>query len=162
MPSSVSISLVIFVWITTIIIINHASTTVAKTQSSSLDQELKVLNQTRWYNREASPRACQWYGAICNDVGSVVEVNVSYEQTYTSIFNFSYFNFSLIPNLVRFKVVEVELEGTIPPEIGSVSKLTHLNLSRNFLSGELPRSLTKLTQLEKLDISFNRMSGPIP
>ena len=54
------------------------------------------------------------------------------------------------------------LRGSIPPEIGSVSKLTHLNLSQNYLSGELPLSLTNLTQLVKLDISFNQMSGSIP
>nr|XP_023914703.1 MDIS1-interacting receptor like kinase 2-like [Quercus suber] len=54
------------------------------------------------------------------------------------------------------------LYRSIPPEIGSVSKLTHLNLSGNYLLGELPLSLAKLTLLEKLDISFNQMSGPIP
>ena len=78
MPSSVSISLVIFVWITTIIIINHASTTVAKPQSSSPAQESKALNQTQWWWHEkitASP--CKWVGIVCNDGGSVIEFNLS-------------------------------------------------------------------------------------
>ena len=149
MPSSVSISLVILVWITTIIIINHANTIVAKPQSSSLAQESKALNQTQWWRYEkitSSP--CKWVGIVCDDGGSVIEINLNktewshYEQAQLSNFNFSSF-----PNLVLFKLAGVRLHGSIPPEIGSVSKLTHLNLSRNYLEGELPLSLTKLTQL---------------
>ena len=162
MPSSVSISLVILVWITTIIIINHANTTVAKPQSSSLAQESKALNQTQWwgYRKETILSPCKWGGIVCNDGGSVIEINLNDTSCYVQPL-ISNFNFSSFLNLVRFKLAGVWLYGRIPPEIGS-SKLTHLNLSQNFLSGELPLSLAKLTQLEKLDISFNQMSGPIP
>ncbi|KAM4080299.1 hypothetical protein ACJW30_11G004400 [Castanea mollissima] len=164
MSSSVSISLVILVWITTIIIINHVgsanTSTVAKPQSPPLAQEAKALNQTQWWwwRNEENPNHCKWDGIICNDGGSVIEINLDYNP-YPSNFNF---NFSSFPNLVRFNLSGKGLDGSIPPEIGSVSKLTYLNLSWNSLSGELPLSLTKLTQLEKLDISFNQMSGPIP
>ncbi|KAM4080307.1 hypothetical protein ACJW30_11G004900 [Castanea mollissima] len=49
----------------------------------------------------------------------------------------------------------MELYGSIPPEIGSVSKLTHLNLSGNFLLGSL-------TELVFLDFSVNNFVGSIP
>nr|XP_023888304.1 probable leucine-rich repeat receptor-like protein kinase At1g35710 [Quercus suber] len=171
MPSSVSISLVILVWITTIIIINHVgsanTSTVAKPQSPPLAQEAKALNQTQWWwwwrNEKTTSNLCKWDGIVCNDGGSVIEINLNspiwYENAKFCNFNF---NFSSFPNLVRFKLAGMGLYGSIPPEIGSVSKLTYLNLSWNSLSGELPLSLAKLTQLEKLDISFNQMSGPIP
>ncbi|KAM3731738.1 hypothetical protein ACB098_11G004800 [Castanea mollissima] len=168
MSSSVSISLVILVWITTIIIINHVgsanTSTVAKPQSPPLAQEAKALNQTRWWWRnEENPNHCKWDGIVCNDGGSVIEINLDHTFWYENpnLCNFN-FNFSSFPNLVRFKLAGKGHYGSIPPEIGSVSKLTYLNLSGNSLSGELPLSLTKLTQLEKLDISFNQMSGPIP
>ncbi|KAM4118353.1 hypothetical protein ACB094_02G195400 [Castanea mollissima] len=162
MPSSVSISLVIFVWITAIIIISHANTTVAKPQSSSLAQESEALKEIQWcwFYEETSLSPCKWDGIVCNDGGSVIEFNLNNTECYETAL--SNFNFSSFPNLVRFKLTGVRLYENIPPEIGSVSKLTHLNLSGNILSGELPLSLAKLTQLEKLDISFNQMSGPIP
>ncbi|KAM4080305.1 hypothetical protein ACJW30_11G004700 [Castanea mollissima] len=107
-----------------------------------------------------NPNHCKWDGIVCNDGGNVIEINlVSAWSEFVQLRNF---NFSSFPNLVRFKLAGMGLYGSIPPEIGSVSKLTYLNLSGNSLSGELPLSLTKLTQLEKLDISFNQMSGPIP
>ena len=86
MPSSVSISLVIFVWITTIIIINHASTTVAKPQSSSPAEESKALNQTQWWWHEkitASP--CKWVGIVCNDGGSVIEIKLNDTESFDQI-----------------------------------------------------------------------------
>uniref|UniRef100_A0A7N2LJ07 non-specific serine/threonine protein kinase n=1 Tax=Quercus lobata TaxID=97700 RepID=A0A7N2LJ07_QUELO len=164
MPSSVSISLVILVWITTIIIITHvgsANTTVAKPQSSLLAQEAKALNQTLRWNEETTSNHCKWDGIVCNDGGSVIEINLDYTIWYGNA-KLRNFNFSSFPNLVRFKLAEMGLSESFPPEIGSVSKLTYLNLSWNSFSGELPLSLAKLTQLETLDISFNQMSGPIP
>ncbi|KAK7850691.1 mdis1-interacting receptor like kinase 2 [Quercus suber] len=169
MPSSVSISLVILVWITTIIIINHVgsanTSTVAKPQSPPLAQEAKALNQTLWWwwwrNEETTSDHCKWDGIVCNDGGSVIEINLNSTELNKRV-QLRNFRFSSFPNLVRFKLARVGLYGSIPPEIGSISKLTYLNLSWNTLSGELPLSLAKLTQLEKFDISFNQMSGPIP
>ncbi|XP_057781012.1 probable leucine-rich repeat receptor-like protein kinase At1g35710 [Salvia miltiorrhiza] len=51
--------------------------------------------------------------------------------------------------------------GVIPPEIGSLSKLTHLNLSYNELI-TLPLSLANLTNLHVLDLSYNNIVGVIP
>ena len=177
MPSSDSIYLVILVWITTIIIINHVgsanTSSVAKPQSPTLAQEAKALNQTLWWwwrrNEVTTSNLCMWNGIVCNDGGSVIEINLTYtiwyENAMSRKFNlnvvgryqeveFRNFSFSSFPNLVRFKLAGMGLYRSIPLEIGSVSKLTYLNLSGNSLSGELPLSLAKLTQLEKLDISL--------
>ena len=165
MPSSVSISLVILVWInTTIIIINHVgsanTSTIAKPQSSPLAQEAKALNQTLWWwwNEENTSSHCKWNGIVCNGGGSVIEINLNYTEPHNRV-QLHNFSFSSFPNLVRFKLAGMGLYRSIPPEIGSVSKLTHLNLSGNFLLGELPLSLAKLTQLEKLDRSEERRVG---
>ncbi|KAK4602215.1 hypothetical protein RGQ29_011315 [Quercus rubra] len=170
MPSSVSISLVILVWTTTVIThVGGANTsTVAKSPSSSLHREAEALNHTHWWwwrrDKESTSSPCKWDGIVCNDGGSVIEINLDSTSTYwhENSSQLRDFNFSSFPNLVRFKLAGRGLYGSIPPEIGSVSKLTHLDLSGNSLSGELPLSLAKLTQLVKLDISFNHMSGPIP
>ena len=153
MPSSVSISLVIVVWITTIIIINHVgsanTSSVAKPQSPTLAQEAKALNQTLWWwwNEETTSNHCKWDGIVCNDGGSVIEINLNStiwsENAKFRNFNF---NFSSFPNLVRFKLAGKSLYGSIPPEIvvflnsltltylGIVFQVAYLSHSQNSLN----------------------------
>ena len=107
MPSSVSISLVILVWInTTIIIINHVgsanTSTIAKPQSSPLAQEAKALNQTLWWwwNEENTSSHCKWNGIVCNGGGSVIEINLNYTEPHNRV-QLHNFSFSSFPNLVR-------------------------------------------------------------
>ncbi|KEH19358.1 LRR receptor-like kinase family protein [Medicago truncatula] len=50
----------------------------------------------------------------------------------------------------------------VPPSLGNLSKLTHLNLSVNFLKGQLPPSLGNLSKLTHLVIYGNSLVGKIP
>ncbi|KAM0855543.1 hypothetical protein ACQ4PT_049703 [Festuca glaucescens] len=52
--------------------------------------------------------------------------------------------------------------GSIPDELGSIMDLEALDLSWNNLSGPIPHSLTSLTCLSFLDLSYNDLSGKIP
>lgn len=49
----------------------------------------------------------------------------------------------------------------LPPEIGKLPHLTHLNLSFNTLT-ELPDEICQLTKLAELDLSDNRLADPFP
>ncbi len=54
------------------------------------------------------------------------------------------------------------LEGSIPPELGSLASLTELWLMNNGLSGPIPAELGDLTSLRTLQLDLNNLSGPIP
>ncbi|KAH6557537.1 hypothetical protein KP509_1Z107700 [Ceratopteris richardii] len=54
------------------------------------------------------------------------------------------------------------ITGSIPPEIGYLSKLVQLSLSGNKLSGVLDPSLGNLSSLNRFQIDENNISGPIP
>ncbi|XP_059432551.1 leucine-rich repeat receptor-like serine/threonine-protein kinase RGI4 [Corylus avellana] len=54
------------------------------------------------------------------------------------------------------------LSGSIPSEIGLLTKLQYLYLSENQLSGPIPVELGKLTQLQALQLASNELSGEIP
>lgn len=56
----------------------------------------------------------------------------------------------------------LSLEGVLAPEIGSLTHLRRLVLSRNQFSGVIPKELGELTMLEVLDLRDNNLSGHIP
>ncbi|XVF78366.1 hypothetical protein PTKIN_Ptkin14bG0125700 [Pterospermum kingtungense] len=53
----------------------------------------------------------------------------------------------------------MNLTGTIPPHLGSLSFLLHLDLSSNNLYGHLPRELGQLHRLRFMQLSFNHLTG---
>ena len=54
------------------------------------------------------------------------------------------------------------LRGPIPPELGSLTGLTSLNLRANALDGPIPPDLGNLPDLEELWLDGNALEGPIP
>nr|KJB60475.1 hypothetical protein B456_009G307100 [Gossypium raimondii] len=56
----------------------------------------------------------------------------------------------------------MNLIGTIPPELGNLSFLASLNLSGNGFHGDLPGELGQLSRLKLVDLSSNFFTGEIP
>ena len=54
------------------------------------------------------------------------------------------------------------LTGTIPPELGNLVNLQRLYLDSQELSGPIPSELGNLIELELLELSNNKLSGEIP
>ncbi|KAL5736980.1 hypothetical protein ACOSQ2_031768 [Xanthoceras sorbifolium] len=55
-----------------------------------------------------------------------------------------------------------KLTGSIPQQIGNLTRIRALNLSHNNLTGPIPLTFSKLKQIESLDLSYNNLSGNIP
>lgn len=77
-------------------------------------------------------------------------------------FHFATLNLSAFNNLEKFILSEVKLRGSIPPEIGTLTKLSYIDLSYNLLAGELPSSLANLSLLQHLSLFSNNIPGSIP
>ncbi|KAG8657885.1 hypothetical protein MANES_03G091900v8 [Manihot esculenta] len=54
------------------------------------------------------------------------------------------------------------LTGVLPTEIGNLSFLVELDLTRNSINGTIPKSFALLPNLRTLSLLGNRLTGPIP
>ena len=76
----------------------------------------------------------EWYGVDTDTDGLVIELDLSHNA----------------------------LTGSIPPELGNLSRVEELRLYSNVLTGPIPRELGNLVGLRTLSLHFNRLNGSIP
>ena len=67
-----------------------------------------------------------------------------------------------IVNTIELNLIENQLTGNIPPEIGILTNLTGLFLSYNYLRGEIPSEIGNLRNLTELHLGHNGLQGEIP
>ncbi|CAL5405975.1 unnamed protein product [Camellia sinensis] len=54
------------------------------------------------------------------------------------------------------------VNGTIPPEWGSLPRIMHISLLGNRITGSIPKELGNITTLESIVLEFNQLYGPLP
>ncbi len=64
--------------------------------------------------------------------------------------------------VIGLEMIENNLNGSIPPEIGNLFRLTTLGLRNNRLTGPLAPELGNLVALRDLSLTNNDLSGAIP
>ncbi len=102
---------------------------------------------------------CFWYRVTCN-------------ESETSITRLVLINNNLLgsipaelgqlSSLTRLVLVNNQLTGSIPAELGKLSSLTELTLTSSQLTGSIPAELGQLSSLTRLVLSSNQLTGSIP
>ncbi|XP_047152374.1 receptor-like protein EIX2 [Vigna umbellata] len=143
-----------------------------------------------WRNDENSRDCCRWEGIECNDETGHVEMldlRGSEQQFLLGSINITslvdlqkleYLDLSSndgsigcqIPSSIGsfqslryLNLSQSTFSGTIPYELGNLSKLECLDLSANYyIYGEIPSQLGSLSYLRYLDLSENSLSGELP
>ncbi|KAI9072008.1 hypothetical protein K1719_046026 [Acacia pycnantha] len=135
---------------------------------ASIAEEEHALLQSKWWINNTMGVSynmtdhCKWNGIVCNDFGSIIEIEAPHIITTSQQPQLRDLNFTAFPNLKSLSLIGLRLMGTIPTQIGALRNLRFLNLANNNLIGELPSTLTNLTRLELLDLTGNKLSGVIP
>ncbi|XP_017429595.2 probable LRR receptor-like serine/threonine-protein kinase At1g06840 isoform X1 [Vigna angularis] len=110
------------------------------------------------------PCTSNWTGVMCSDT-TLVDGYLHVKQLHLLNMNLSG---TLAPEIGRLSYLEVldfmwnDITGSIPKEIGFINPLKLLLLSGNQLTGELPEELGFLPNLTRLQIDQNNITGPIP
>ncbi|KAJ7982528.1 putative Receptor protein kinase [Quillaja saponaria] len=107
-------------------------------------------------NSSSAQTPCGWQGITCDVAENVIEIKLAYNGLKGTLEDL---DFSAFPNLVHLDLKYNKLTGSIPENIGMLSKLQLLDLSTNSFNGTLPLSLANLTQVYELDVSGNNIVG---
>jgi len=67
-----------------------------------------------------------------------------------------------IPSLIEITLNYLNMQGSIPSSIASLTNLTVLNLAYNNLNGQIPNEIGSLQNLQILELQSNQFSGIIP
>ena len=100
----------------------------------------------------------EWHGVVTDPSGRVVELRLPDNQLAGVI----PLNLGKLTHLELLALSRNRLIGTIPPQLSSLSRLSVLTLYGNQLSGEIPPKLGDLGRLRWLDLNTNQLQGTIP
>ncbi|XP_028800833.1 probable leucine-rich repeat receptor-like protein kinase At1g35710 isoform X9 [Neltuma alba] len=153
-----------FMWTPVILLLCHAIRFPLSIATAMIDEEKHALLQSNWFNGSNfnSDDPCGWNCITCNDVGSVVSIQLPYEPiSIQPRAQLADLNFTAFLNLEGLGV-QMGLIGIIPIQIGALHNLTYLDLSYNKLTGIIPIQIGALHNLIYLDLSYNKLTGIIP
>ncbi|KAL7169457.1 hypothetical protein ACSBR2_034489 [Camellia fascicularis] len=113
---------------------------------------------------KGDPCTSRWRGVLCFD--SVMTDGYLHVQEL-QLLNMN-LSGSLAPELGKLSQLQIldfmwnDLTGSVPKEIGNIASLKLLLLTGNKLSGSMPNELGYLSKLIILQIDLNQISGPVP
>jgi len=129
-------------------------------QRYSLMVMFYTLSGQDWKNKDgygSDQHECLWFGVMCSDNQKVIRIELLHNNL-----NGQLPKEALLPNLAFIHLAENQITGTIPTEIGALTKLQVLYLSSNRLTGTIPDEIKKCRIIEKFSIANNRLVGVIP
>ncbi|XP_008655670.3 LRR receptor-like serine/threonine-protein kinase [Zea mays] len=113
-----------------------------------------------WRDSDASP--CRWTGVSCNAAGRVTELSLQFVGLHGGV-PADLHSSAVGATLARLVLTGANLTGPIPPQLGDLPALAHLDLSSNALTGPIPAALCRPgSRLESLYVNSNRLEGAIP
>ncbi|XP_009799274.1 uncharacterized protein LOC107780809 isoform X2 [Nicotiana tabacum] len=64
--------------------------------------------------------------------------------------------------VTALNISNMNIHGTIPPQLGNLSFLVSLDVSKNNFDGDFPQDLSRVRRLREIDLGYNNFSGEIP
>ncbi|KAJ1260052.1 hypothetical protein BS78_10G202300 [Paspalum vaginatum] len=117
-----------------------------------------------WSYDDAAP--CAWNGVMCNgfpqaDAAAAAANVTSADGNSTAGLSASLAS-ATVSRVISLVLPNANLSGTLPPDLGRLEHLRHLDLSGNGLNGSLPAALLNATELRVLSLAGNGVSGDLP
>ncbi|XP_064978349.1 probable LRR receptor-like serine/threonine-protein kinase At4g37250 [Musa acuminata AAA Group] len=124
---------------------------------SILSDPLAALGDWNYY--DATP--CSWNGVVCMGFPDAAALNWTV-ATNTRSDGGGNTQVPTSSRVISLVLPNSQLLGSVPPELGLVEHLRHLDLSGNILNGTLPASLFNASEVRVLSLADNAISGELP
>ncbi len=124
----------------------------------SLRDELRGTADLEWSD---SSNIATWDGIMVASVDGALRV-VSLDREGEDLDGSIPYQLGNLSKLEHLSLENNQLSGSIPHQLGNLSKLEHLSLYENQLSGSIPSELGNLSKLQHLSLHENQLSGSIP
>lgn len=112
--------------------------TVTQLERDALVSLYWATNGPGWARRDHwlndSVGVCDWFGIVCTETTGDGTAHVA-----------------------KLELPRNGLQGTVPPELGRLANLTHVNLHKNALTSTMPAALSGWKRLQWLNIGFNQI-----
>ncbi|KAJ8541534.1 hypothetical protein K7X08_002350 [Anisodus acutangulus] len=148
---------------------------------STFNSSASLTSFSSWNPSHESP--CKWDYIQCTSNGFVSDIKIR-SINLPTIFPTQILSFPFLETLVlsdcnltgeiptsignlssSLRILDLSfnaLTGSIPPEIGRLSKLKQLSLSSNLFQGQIPKEIGSCSELQQLELFDNQLSGKIP
>jgi len=100
---------------------------------------------------------CDWYGVVCDGDFNVMSLKLDDINMDGSI----PYEIGELNTLTELQLESNSIDGSIPSSIGNLSSLIKLSLDGNLLNSTLPEEIFDLRNLELFDVDNNYLSGTI-
>ncbi|KAJ8427759.1 hypothetical protein Cgig2_006427 [Carnegiea gigantea] len=110
------------------------------------------------WNGFGDPCGDCWDGVVCA-VSRVTAIDLSYNKGLTGSLPPAIGSLSKLTSLI---LVGCSFNGELPSTLGYLSQLVFLLLNSNSFSGGIPNSIGKLSNLYWLDLAENKLTGTLP
>mmetsp|Transcript_13310 Transcript_13310/g.15255 ORF Transcript_13310/g.15255 Transcript_13310/m.15255 type:complete len:1785 (-) Transcript_13310:4-5358(-) len=139
-------------------------------QRYSLATFYYATNGYQWLNNNfwlSDRKECNWYGKTgssrsCNMREEIVNLELDTNNIHGSLPAELGLLSSSIERITLRGGPDTYLVGTIPTELGYLTRLKVFFVRSNGLVGTIPSEIADWTRLEQLDVSNNKLSGPLP
>ncbi|WOK92877.1 leucine-rich repeat receptor-like kinase protein FLORAL ORGAN NUMBER1 [Canna indica] len=111
------------------------------------------------WDAAASTGHCSFAGVTCDVAGSVVSINISFVQLNGTLPP----EIGLLRGLINLTISSAGIISPLPAELASLPSLRFLNISNNVFIGEYPDiGPNGFPALEVVDAYNNNLTGPLP
>ena len=120
-----------------------------------------LLSCLSWLRKSGTPsqyQFCDWRFISCNNQSDITVLGTVNLELDGSLPP----EIGLLKNLTFLDLSSNKFNGTLPTEIGLLTSLSHLDLSSNTFNDTLPTEIGLLTSLTHLDLSSNTFNGTLP
>lgn len=132
--------------------------TITESNENYIDNTHTIV-EDNWLNREVARQLNKNYTDLTDeDYLSIKEINMVNSNVTGVIPK----EVGKLLNLTRFDLYNNNLSGEIPIEFFNLTKLTHISIARNNLTGSIPKEIGNLKNLKVLGLRSNNLTGSIP